>query len=164
MWDCFHVIKHEFLCDLSCVEHMLRDFPVLLCARVGKHASSSYSKDKTLLQERVHLQRKVTTLTVSTWHTVTNLKRWLIHSGRGPPPPPPSPSPKTLPTLTCTLPSDPWFYFFPPRIFWFPDITFFFFSMKILPVFSLISQRTLKRAGFILWQFSPCFLFQYKKK
>ena len=26
------------------------------------------------------------------------------------------------------------------------------------PVFSLISQRTLKRAGFILWQFRACFL------
>lgn len=27
-----------------------------------------------------------------------------------------------------------------------------------LPVFSLISHKTLKRAGFILWQFSACFL------
>lgn len=26
------------------------------------------------------------------------------------------------------------------------------------PVFSLISQSTLKRAGFILWQFRACFL------
>lgn len=33
---------------------------------------------------------------------------------------------------------------------------------QFLPVFSLISHRTLKSAGFILWQFSPCFLFQYK--
>lgn len=28
----------------------------------------------------------------------------------------------------------------------------------LLPVFSLISHRTLNRAGFILWQFSACFL------
>lgn len=29
---------------------------------------------------------------------------------------------------------------------------------EILPVFSLISQRTLNKAGFIRWQFSVCFL------
>lgn len=33
-----------------------------------------------------------------------------------------------------------------------------------LPVFSLISQSTLNKAGFIRWQFSPCFLFQFKIK
>lgn len=30
--------------------------------------------------------------------------------------------------------------------------------MDNLPVLSLISHRTLKRAGFILWQFKACFL------
>ena len=33
---------------------------------------------------------------------------------------------------------------------------------QYIPVFSLISQRTLKSAGFILWQFSVCFL-QYTR-
>lgn len=32
------------------------------------------------------------------------------------------------------------------------------FKRENSPVFSLISQRTLKRAGFILWQFRACFL------
>lgn len=32
------------------------------------------------------------------------------------------------------------------------------------PVFSLISQSTLNRAGFILWQFRACFLQENKKK
>ena len=31
-------------------------------------------------------------------------------------------------------------------------------SCHYLPVFSLISHRTLKRAGFIRWQFNACFL------
>lgn len=35
---------------------------------------------------------------------------------------------------------------------------------KSSPVFSLISQRTLKRAGFILWQLRACFLQGGKKK
>ncbi len=33
-----------------------------------------------------------------------------------------------------------------------------------LPVFSLISQSTLNRAGFILWQLSPCFLSRKNRK
>lgn len=32
-----------------------------------------------------------------------------------------------------------------------------------LPVFSFISHKTLKRAGFILWQLSACFLKKTKK-
>lgn len=31
-------------------------------------------------------------------------------------------------------------------------------QMDNVPVFSLISHRTLKRVGFILWQFKACFL------
>lgn len=31
-------------------------------------------------------------------------------------------------------------------------------SSRVLPVFSLISHKTLKSAGFILWQFRACFL------
>lgn len=52
---------------------------------------------------------------------------------------------------------------FPPHFF---DKTakYICIQKKVLPVFSLISQRTLKSAGFILWQFSPCFLFQYKTR
>lgn len=33
-----------------------------------------------------------------------------------------------------------------------------------LPVFSFISHKTLKRAGFILWQLSACFLKKQTKK
>lgn len=33
-----------------------------------------------------------------------------------------------------------------------------------VPVFSFISHKTLNRAGFILWQFSACFLKKIKKK
>lgn len=33
-----------------------------------------------------------------------------------------------------------------------------------VPVFSFISHKTLNRAGFILWQFSACFLKKKKKR
>lgn len=66
--------------------------------------------------------------------------------------------------VSCCISASRLFTLFFLFFFFWQDCTVYLYPKKVLPVFSLISQRTLKSAGFILWQFSPCFLFQYKTR